>query len=257
MKIFGSIVVVILGILLLIASRDFPNWADPVSPASTHVSPHYITESVEETTVPNIVTSVLGDYRGFDTMFETAVIFTAGIAVIIMLRLFKKQKKIPFIKEEEDDSQPDLIIQTVTRLLIPFIQIFALYVVTHGHHSPGGGFQGGVILGASYILLGISFNLKAILSRISEKRNILCGNIGVLIYAGIGVLCLVLGANYLDYSVLESIIPGISASEARSYGILGVEIGVAIAVMAIMVAIYANLSSSGKYDKGISKTSIT
>jgi multicomponent Na+:H+ antiporter subunit B len=251
LKIFGSLVVIILGILLLIASRDFPNWADPESPASLHVSPHYITDSIIETSVPNIVTSVLGDYRGFDTMFETAVIFTAGIAVVILLRVFKKKEKIPFIKVEEVDSQPDLIIRTVTRLMLPFIQIFALYVVAHGHHSPGGGFQGGVILGASYILLGISFNLKAMLRRISEKNNILFGNIGVLIFAGIGVLSILLGANFLDYSVLESIIPGISSIEAHSFGILCVEIGVAIAVMAIMIAIYANLSSNGHYDKGL------
>lgn len=251
MKVLGLITVGILGILLLFASKDFPGWADPESPASLHVSPHYITEALEETSVPNIVTSVLADYRGFDTMFETAVIFTAGIAVIIILRQVRKKEEKWMVEKEVEYLQPDIIIQTLSRLLVPFIQIFALYVVTHGHYSPGGGFQGGVILGASFILLGISYNLKMILNRMSEKRSILLGNAGIVIYAGIGVLCLVLGANFLDYSILSSILPGYSSLEARSLGILGIEIGVAITVMAIMVAIYANLSSNGKYDKGL------
>ena len=78
MKIIGFIVVISTGLLLLYAESDFPDWADPSSPASVHVSPHYITESVEETSVPNIVTAVLADYRSYDTMFETVVVFAAG-----------------------------------------------------------------------------------------------------------------------------------------------------------------------------------
>jgi len=69
---------------------DFPKWADPNQPASTHVSPGYIEHALDETAVPNLVTAVLADYRGYDTMFETAVIFTAGIAVILLLRRPKK-----------------------------------------------------------------------------------------------------------------------------------------------------------------------
>jgi multicomponent Na+:H+ antiporter subunit B len=68
------------------ATIDFPDWGDPDSPASLHVSPRYIEKSMEETSVPNMVTAVLADYRGYDTMFETAVIFSAGIAVVMMLR---------------------------------------------------------------------------------------------------------------------------------------------------------------------------
>jgi multicomponent Na+:H+ antiporter subunit B len=251
LKAIGLIAVISLGMALLYATMDFPPWADPQSPASLHVSPHYIQETIEETDVLNMVTSVLADYRGFDTMFETAVIFTAGIAVLLILRKFPKNKKETVLPELSEEVKPDIIIQTVSRITVPFIQIFALYVIAHGHHSPGGGFQGGVILGASFILLAISFNLKAMLERITERKDILLGGIGLLIYSGIGTLCVILGANFLNYKVLHYIIPGASFVEARSNGILGVEIGVAIAVMAIMIAIYANLSSDGKYDKGL------
>jgi multicomponent Na+:H+ antiporter subunit B len=81
------------GVLLFYSAEEFPRWGDPKQPASTHVSPRYIEKTVEETGVPNAVTSVLADYRGYDTMFETSVIFTAGVAVMMLLRGMKHGKK--------------------------------------------------------------------------------------------------------------------------------------------------------------------
>lgn len=85
-KIFALLVTILVGILLLYSTSEFPGWGDPSQPASIHVSPRYIEKTVEETKVPNAVTSVLADYRGYDTMFETSVIFTAGVAVMMLLR---------------------------------------------------------------------------------------------------------------------------------------------------------------------------
>ena len=85
-KISALVVCAIAGLLLLYGAAEFPYWSDPRQPASVHVSPRYIEKTVAETKVPNAVTSVLADYRGFDTMFETSVIFTAGIAVMMLLR---------------------------------------------------------------------------------------------------------------------------------------------------------------------------
>lgn len=90
MKFLASIVVVITGALLIYATIDMPDWADPHSPASTHVSPRYIEKTVEETATPNIVTSVLADYRGYDTFGETTVIFTAAMVCILLLRRRRK-----------------------------------------------------------------------------------------------------------------------------------------------------------------------
>jgi multicomponent Na+:H+ antiporter subunit B len=89
-KIMGIISASIALIALLYGVKEFPKWADPNQPASLHVSPRYIEKSIDETGVPNLVTAVLADYRGYDTMFETAVIFTAGIAVLMLLRRPKK-----------------------------------------------------------------------------------------------------------------------------------------------------------------------
>ena len=80
----------VLGALLLYAAEDFPKFGDPESMASVHVSDDYLKQSFEETDTPNVVTSVLMDYRAFDTLIETAVIFTAGIACALLLRSVKQ-----------------------------------------------------------------------------------------------------------------------------------------------------------------------
>ncbi len=86
MKPFALIAVFITGVLLMYATVDMPQWGDPNSPPNTHVSPRYIEKTIEETATPNAVTSLLADYRGYDTLGETTVIFTAGIVCILLLR---------------------------------------------------------------------------------------------------------------------------------------------------------------------------
>ena len=135
----------------------------------------------------------------------------------------------------------DIIIKTLARILVPFIQIYALYVIMHGHHSPGGGFQGGVILAASLILLMITHGVKKTQKRISDKAVALFSSLGVLIYAGIGVLCLILAGNFLDYSKL-AILFRVDPAQSRSFGILGIEIGVCLAVMAVMFSVFFDIS---------------
>ena len=275
MKKIGLIIVCLSGALLLYATQDFPRWGDPHSPASTHVSPRYILKTLEETDVPNAVTSILADYRGYDTMFETTVIFAAGMSCLILLRVFRRKEEDRYyrhistgitlrIKGEKtipDRSREferidaiwtpyDLIIKTVARFLVPFIQIFALYVLAHGHESPGGGFQGGVIFGASLIIIAIAFDLRTAIRRFKEKLDGLFSALGVFIYSGIGAFCLILGGNFLDYKELAKIFP-FDRIVARAYGILGVEIGVFIAVMAVMVCIYINIASEGRHDEGL------
>ncbi|MEW6521443.1 MAG: Na(+)/H(+) antiporter subunit B [Thermodesulfobacteriota bacterium] len=275
MKIIGLIITIITGAFLVYAAADFPAWSDPNSPASTYLSPYFIENSMKDTSVPNYVTSLLADYRGFDTMFETTVIFTAGLVCFILLRIsgqkepetshyrhvltgvtvtLKKGHKIPASEDFEriDDlwTPPDLIIKTSCRLMIPFIQLFGLYVIAHGHSSPGGGFQGGVILGASIILLAISHDLRTAHEKIREKVVAILCPLGVSIYAGTGALCLLLGVNFLDYSALASVLH-VDPIAARSHGIFMVEIGVGIAVMTTMIWIYNNISSAGKYNQGL------
>lgn len=276
MRTTGVLLSVLLGGLLFYTALEFPLWGDPESPAAGRLSSYYIERSLEETSVPNMVTAVLADYRGYDTLFETIVIFTAGIVCIFLLRSFKtlspesrlyrhiptgltlrieKGGKIP---EESDfferiDSvwvPHDLVIRTTCRMVIPFIQIFGLYVIAHGHYSPGGGFQGGVILGASLVLFAIGFNLRTATRYFGEKAMVFFAALGVFIYTGTGLLTLLLRANYLDYSALAQLL-GTDPVTARSHGILIVETGVGMAVMAVMVMLYYSLSSAGVHDEGL------
>jgi len=143
-----------------------------------------------------------------------------------------------------------LIIQTSVRILVPFIQLFGLYIIVHGHYSPGGGFQGGVVLGASFILLALAFDLRTSTRYLSERANMLLGNVGVLVYVGTGFLCAVMGGLFLDYSALEAIVP-LGAIEWRSFGIFIVEVGVGLAVMNIMVSLFWDLGSGGALDEGL------
>ena len=131
-------------------------------------------------------------------------------------------------------DRPSLIVRILTRILVPFVQLFGLYVIMHGHSSPGGGFQGGVILGASFMLLAIADGVSTLRERFSISALTLSTSTGVLLYAGIGVVCLIFGGNFLDYGALP-------VSNARSVGMLIIEIGVGITVMASMVSIFLDL----------------
>jgi len=136
-----------------------------------------------------------------------------------------------------------VIVHTLTRVITPIIQLFALYVLIHGHDSPGGGFQAGTLFAASVILPIIAFGIQGSLT-VLERRAIILGGIGILIFAGIGLLPLILGGEFLNYGELP--FPGMEASARRHWGILGIEIGVTMAVAATAVSIYYSLRERGE-----------
>ena len=93
MKWFSALVMILLLALMLYATSGLPDHADPQAPANVHVSPTYIEDSVKDTHTPNIVTAVLADYRGYDTLGETVVIFAAGLACVLVLMKRKAGEK--------------------------------------------------------------------------------------------------------------------------------------------------------------------
>ncbi|MCK4765540.1 MAG: sodium:proton antiporter [Candidatus Aminicenantes bacterium] len=132
------------------------------------------------------------------------------------------------------------IVSLVSRVLSPFIMLFALYVIFHGHYSPGGGFQGGTMLAAAILLVRLSSGSEVAQLQLKRGVGTILGSFGVLIYFGTGFLCLLLGGKFLDYELLARILP-VSKVMAHNWGILFVEIGVGIAVMGLLVAIYDDL----------------
>jgi multicomponent Na+:H+ antiporter subunit B len=144
------------------------------------------------------------------------------------------------------ESSDSPIIVYVTRLVVPFIQLFALYVIFHGHYSPGGGFQGGAMLGASMLLLRLSIGSEISQFHFQRGWDTPVSSLGVLIFAGTGLVCMVFGGNYLDYSFLPLV--AVESSALRYWGIMFIEIGVGIAVMATMVSIFDDLLEDEHHD---------
>lgn len=128
----------------------------------------------------------------------------------------------------------NVVIRTVSRLSIPFIQLFSLYVIVHGASGAGGGFQGGVVFAASFILMLIAFGLSGIRKRLGEKGATVLATVGLFMYAGIGLLCLFFAGNYLEYAAIESAL-GIPHLHALLIDL--VEAGIGITVMAVMTSI--------------------
>lgn len=137
-------------------------------------------------------------------------------------------------------SHDSIIVQTLGRFLIPVVQIFGLYVLFFGQYGPGGGFVGGVILGTGMILSVLIFGRDASRSQIATK--VLHGDgVGMLIYAGVGGLCMIGGGEFLNYANLE--VPGLEAASRRSLGIILTQIGVALDVAVTAVSIVFSLSN--------------
>ena len=141
----------------------------------------------------------------------------------------------------------DLIIRTCARLMVPFLQIYSLYVYVHGHTSPGGGFQGGCIMAASFILLAVAYDIGEAKRRFSERLNAIFCCLGVFIFAGTGEVAVIFSGNFLDYSAWRHIIP-VGPIMARYYGIAMIELGVEITVMAVMVSIFLDLVTAGEQE---------
>lgn len=138
---------------------------------------------------------------------------------------------------ERSDS---VVVVTFARVLLPLAQLFALYVLAYGHYGPGGGFQAGVILAASYILLALALGREAFSRRVNERACLALAGAGVLLYLVTGVLGFA-GGTFLDYSVLP--LP-VSPVKARYFGILFIETGVTLAVAATLIVLFCRLADT-------------
>lgn len=142
--------------------------------------------------------------------------------------------------------KPNPILIAVGSAISPFIMLFGLYVIFHGHYSPGGGFQGGTLLAASLLLIRLTSGFEIAQLQFKRVLGTPLGSIGVLIYFGTGLLAMVSGGEFLNYAFLP--FAGFTGAGLRSLGILMVEIGVGLAVMAILVAIYDDLLEGYPHD---------
>ena len=127
----------------------------------------------------------------------------------------------------------DLVLRVVAKVVLPFILLFALYVQFHGDFGPGGGFQAGVIIAAAVIFYALIYGLENARRVVPERLVERMMATGVLIYAGVGIVGLLLGGNYLDYFVLDR-----DPVHGQHRGIFWVEVGVAVTVSGVMLKIF-------------------
>ena len=126
-----------------------------------------------------------------------------------------------------------LVLRVAAKIVVPFMLLFALYVQFHGDFGPGGGFQAGVILAAAFVFFALIFGLPTT-RRLVPDRLVETGiAAGVLVYAGVGFVGLLLGGNYLDYFVLDR-----DPAHGQHRGIFWVEVGVCLTVSSVMLKIF-------------------
>ena len=130
-----------------------------------------------------------------------------------------------------------LVLRVVSKLLIPPILLFALYVQMHGDYGPGGGFQAGVIFGAGLILYGLVFGTEAVRAVAPPRLLVVLACLGVLLYAGVGVASMIGGGEFLEYGALAA-----DATHGNHVGIIIIEIGVGVTVAAVMTIVFCVLA---------------
>lgn len=130
------------------------------------------------------------------------------------------------------------VLQVVTKLVIPFVLMFGLYVQFHGDFGPGGGFQAGVIFASAFILHGLIFGLQRTRAVLSPTVLRFLMASGVLLYAGTGLVTMLLGGELLNYDVLAH-----DPLHGQHWGILAIELGVGITVTAVMVTLFYGFAS--------------
>lgn len=228
-SLLGLIIVILTGAALLYGVADFPNMGDANAPIHHHLAPDFIQLTQQKIDIPNIVTAVLASFRGYDTFGETVVIFSAGVAVLMLLGIGHIERK--------QQPEKNLIIWVVVKPMIALILIFSLYVQFHGDFGAGGGFQAGVIFASGFILYSLVFGetyaRKVIPATILPRLSAL----GVLIYGMTGLMSLLSNKPFLDYNALSS-----NPISGQHLGILLVEAGVGLTVFSTILLIYYSFS---------------
>lgn len=252
-RLLGAAAFPALFIGLVLGMAELPEFGDPASPASTHVSPRFIEDAAAETGAANMVTAVLADYRGYDTLGETAVIFAAGLGCLVILAAAGGRPNLPAAGMSHRFGS--VILDAATRVLVPVVLLFAVYVLIHGHISPGGGFQGGVLFGSGLIMMRLVWGpahegkahpeVPAFGPSLRNSLVLACA--GILSYVGIGLAAMAFGGEFLNYGTLPL---GGEPAHVRELATLGIEAAVFLTV-AGTVAVLFDTISLGMRESGV------
>lgn len=159
----------------------------------------YVTDGPDDLGAANLVTSVVVSYRGLDTLGEVTVLFAAAAGVGLVFQ-FKRNKKKEADTNKEKVHPPSEILKSASGLLFPMIFIFGIYIFVHGHLTPGGGFQGGVVIASAILLAFMSGAMSELNHGLAHFLEMFAG----VAYVSIGLLGIWLAAGFLDPRFLPS-----------------------------------------------------
>lgn len=227
--------------LLLVTISWLPATGTVNRPVNNEVTERYIEKGLEETGAVNIVAGMILDYRAFDTLGESHVLFVATITVLILLRLNKTEKDEAEVSDRRFEPKNDAILQLVATFLVPIIIIFGIYIILNGHLGPGGGFSGGAVIGAGLILYLNAFGFartERFFTARTYRRMSFCA-----------LACYSLAKSYSFYTGanhIESVIPLGTPGAILSGGlILVLNICVGVVVAGTMYTFYVMFRKGG------------
>lgn len=243
-----GVCVTMIGVLLTVVSW-MPRFGNADNPAENEVYERYVESGTAEAGATNTVADMILDYRAFDTLGESNVLFTAACIVMILLRADRDPEKggylIPELRTDPPAGEKDIILRGTAVLLLPAGMLYGASMILNGHLSAGGGFSGGALIGASMILFACAFGperLERVLNMKTWSRTVFAA---LLTYALLKAYSFCTGANGL-----ESVIPLGSPGSILSGGlILPLNICVGIVVACTMYGFFA-LFSKGGFDSG-------
>ncbi|MFI3253900.1 MAG: hydrogen gas-evolving membrane-bound hydrogenase subunit E [Eubacteriales bacterium] len=194
--------VICLGVIamLLITVSYLPPYGEASNPVNNEVSQRYLEESINETGATNAVAGMILDYRAFDTFGESAVLFVSSISVYLFLQNPPVNGK-KVLNANYKPMKQNPVTQVVAKYLIPFLVIFGVYIILNGHISPGGGFAGGAIMGASLILYSAAYGYETVSKVITGKLLKMVTFFSLLFYALAKGYSFYTGAHHIETGV--------------------------------------------------------
>ena len=189
---------------LLLTVEQLPAFGSADSPAHNEVMERYVEKGMEETGAVNVVAGVILDYRAFDTLGESHVLYTATTAVFILLLSLAGTDET---EQEKKIMQADPLLRSTARIIVPLVIVYGIYVIFNGHLGPGGGFAGGSVIGGGLILYAIAFGfepLDKILNIKIFRIVVLCA---LCFYSFAKCYSFFCGANHLE-TIFKTGIPG-------------------------------------------------
>ena len=241
-----SVAVCLTMIAVLIAVVSWmPRFGDSNNPADNEVYERYVEEGTEEAGAVNTVADMILDYRAFDTLGESNVLFTAACIVLILLQAERDPRDgrylIPELRQEPAEGKKDSILRGAAMLLLPAGMLYGIYMILNGHLSAGGGFSGGAVIGAALILCATAFGPEKLEKTLSMKTGSLLIWAALMVYTLLKTYSFYTGANGI-----ESIIPlGVPGSILSGGLILPLNICVGIVVACTMYTFYSLFRRGG------------